>query len=140
MATVVLISCVKRKLDHAAPAKDLYTSPLFRLSWKYAQTRNPDKIFILSAKYHLLNSEKVVEPYDQTLNRMNSQDRKEWSAKVLKELRVNTDTKNDRFVLLAGRSYLRYIEDEIVHKEEPLKGLSFGRRISRLKELTKVRE
>lgn len=140
MATVVLISCVKRKLDHAAPAKDLYTSPLFRLSWKYAKTRNPDKIFILSAKYHLLNSEKVVEPYDQTLNRMNSQDRKEWSAKVLKELRVNTDTKNDRFVLLAGRSYLRYIEDEIVHKEEPLKGLSFGRRISRLKELTKVRE
>ena len=140
MATVVLISCVKRKLDHAAPAKDLYTSPLFRLSWKYAQTRNPDKIFILSAKYHLLNSEKVVEPYDQTLNRMNSQDRKEWSAKVLKELRANTDTKNDRFVLLAGRSYLRYIEDEIVHKEEPLKGLSFGRRISRLKELTKVRE
>ena len=140
MATVVLISCVKRKLDHAAPAKDLYTSPLFRLSWKYAQTRNPDKIFILSAKYHLLNSEKVVEPYDQTLNRMNSQDRREWSAKVLKELRVNTDTKNDRFVLLAGRSYLRYIEDEIVHKEEPLKGLSFGRRISRLKELTKVRE
>ncbi len=140
MATVVLISCVKRKLDHAAPAKDLYTSPLFRLSWKYAQTRNPDKIFILSAKYHLLNSEKVVEPYDQTLNRMNSQDRREWSAKVLKELRANTDTKNDRFVLLAGRSYLRYIEDEIVHKEEPLKGLSFGRRISRLKELTKVRE
>ena len=140
MATVVLISCVKRKLDHAAPAKDLYTSPLFRLSWKYAKTRNPDKIFILSAKYHLLNSEKVVEPYDQTLNRMNSQDRKEWSAKVLKELRANTDTKNDRFVLLAGRSYLRYIEDEIVHKEEPLKGLSFGRRISRLKELTKVRE
>ncbi len=140
MATVVLISCVKRKLDHAAPAKDLYTSPLFRLSWKYAKTRNPDKIFILSAKYHLLNSEKVVEPYDQTLNRMNSQDRREWSARVLKELRVNTDTKNDRFVLLAGRSYLRYIEDEIVHKEEPLKGLSFGRRISRLKELTKVRE
>jgi hypothetical protein len=36
MATVVLISCVKKKLDHAAPAKDLYTSPLFRLSWKYA--------------------------------------------------------------------------------------------------------
>ena len=71
MATVVLISCVKKKLGYAAPAKDLYISPLFRLSWKYAQTRNPNKIFILSAKYHLLDPEKVVEPYDQTLKRMN---------------------------------------------------------------------
>lgn len=140
MATVVLISCVKKKLNHVAPAKDLYTSPLFRLSWKYAQTCNPDKIFILSAKYHLLNPENAVEPYDQTLRHMNSQERKEWSAEVLKELKSNTDTKNDKFVLLAGRTYLKYIEDEIVHKEEPLKGLSFGRRISRLKELTKARE
>ena len=140
MATVVLISCVKKKLDHAAPAKDLYTSPLFRLSWEYAKTRNPNKIFILSAKYNLLNPEKVVEPYDQTLKSMGSQGRKEWSAEVLKELRNNTDTKNDKFVLLAGRPYLKYIEDEIVHKEEPLKGLSIGRRISRLKELTKARE
>ena len=139
MATVVLISCVKKKLDHAAPAKDLYISPLFRLSWKYAQTRNPDKIFILSAKYHLLDPEKVVEPYDQTLKRMNSQERKGWSAEVLKELRDDTDMKNDKFVLLAGRPYLEYIGDEIVHKEEPLKGLSFGRRISRLKELTEDR-
>ena len=140
MSEVVLISCVKKKLDHAAPAKDLYTSPLFKLSWEYAKTRNPDKIFILSAKNHLLNPEKVVEPYDQTLKSMSSQGRKEWSAEVLKELRNNTDTKNDKFVLLAGRTYLKYIEDEIVHKEEPLKGLSFGRRISRLKELTKARE
>ena len=55
---------------------------------------------------------------------------------MLKELRDDTDMKNDKFVLLAGRPYLEYIGDEIVHKEEPLKGLSFGRRISRLKELT----
>ena len=140
MTEVVLISCAKKKLNHTAPAKDLYTSPLFRLSWKYAQTRNPDKIFILSAKYHLLNPEKVVGPYDQTLKSMDSQGRKEWSTEVLKELRNNRDTKNDKFVLLAGRTYLKYIEDEIIHKEEPLKGLSFGRRISRLKELTKARE
>ncbi len=139
MAMVVLISCAKKKLDHAAPAKDLYASPLFRLSWKYAQTRNPDKIFILSAKYRLLDPEKVVEPYDQTLKRMNRQERKEWSAEVLKELRDDTDMKNDKCVLLAGRPYLEYIGDEIVHKEEPLKGLSIGRRISRLKELTKAR-
>ena len=136
----MLISCGKRKLNHAAPAKDLYIGPLFMLSWKYAQTCNPDKIFILSAKHHLLSPERVIEPYDMTLKHMNIEKRKEWSIGVLKEPRSKTDTKNDKFVLLAGRTYLKYIEDEIVHKEEPLKGLSFGRRISRLKELTKVRE
>ena len=139
MATIVLVSCVKKKLDHAAKAKDLYTSTLFRLSWEYAETLKPDKIFILSAKYHLLDPEKVVEPYNQTLLRMSADEQKEWASEVLNALSKEADLKNDKFVLLAGRPYLKYIEQEIAYKEEPLKGLSIGKRISRLKELTKVR-
>ena len=54
MVKTVLISCVSKKLDHSAKARDMYISPLFKLSLKYAQKLNPDKIFILSAKYHLL--------------------------------------------------------------------------------------
>lgn len=137
MATVVLISCVKKKLNHAAKAKDLYTSPLFRLSLEYAKTLNPDKIFILSAKYHLLGLERAVEPYDQTLKLIKSAERKEWAAEVLKELKEETYLKNDKFVLLAGKPYLEYIEHEIAHREEPLKGLPIGKRVSRLKELIK---
>jgi hypothetical protein len=137
MANVVLISCVKKKLGHAAQAKDLYASPLFKLSLEYARTLNPDKIFILSAKYRLLSLEKVVEPYNQTLKLMKSAERKEWAAEVLKELNKETDLKNDRFVLLAGKPYLERIEHEIAHREEPLKGLPIGKRVSRLKELIK---
>ena len=82
MVKVVLISCVKRKVGHAAKAKDLYDSPRFRLSWEYANSLNPEKIFILSAKYHLLDPEKVIEPYDQTLNTMSRERRRAWAKEA----------------------------------------------------------
>lgn len=53
MVKIVLISCVSKKLDHKAKAKDLYTSPLFKYNLKYAEKIGADKIFILSAKYSL---------------------------------------------------------------------------------------
>ena len=139
MARIVLISCVKKKIKHEAKAKDLYYSPLFKLSWEYAQTLNPDKIFILSAKYYLLDPEKVVEPYNKTLNEMSAEERMEWGTEVLRQLSKEANLQNDKFIILAGERYLEPIRDKIVQKEEPLKGLPIGKRISRLKKLIKAR-
>ncbi|MGC8537613.1 MAG: DUF6884 domain-containing protein, partial [Candidatus Micrarchaeia archaeon] len=133
MARIVLISCAKKKIKHEAKAKDLYDSLLFKLSGGYAQTLNPDKIFILSAKYHLLDPEKVVGPYDKTLNEMNAEERREWGAEVLRQLSKEANLENDKFIILAGKRYLEPIRDKIAQKEEPLKGLRIGERISRLK-------
>jgi hypothetical protein len=47
MKRVVLIACASQKLPHAAMAKDLYVSSLFRLCLRYAQALKPDGIFIL---------------------------------------------------------------------------------------------
>jgi len=55
MAKIVLISCSSKKSAHKSKAKNLYISTLFRLSLAYAKKLKPDKIFILSAKYGLLN-------------------------------------------------------------------------------------
>jgi hypothetical protein len=68
MKRVVLISCVSRKLAHAALAKDLYVSALFQFWLRYARTLEPDNIFILSAKYGLVDLEQPLEPYNDTLN------------------------------------------------------------------------
>jgi hypothetical protein len=46
----------------------------------------PDKIFILSAKYGLLNPEQEIEPYNQTLNTMGAAQVKSWSENVLARL------------------------------------------------------
>ena len=67
MANIILISCVSKKLNKKARAKDLYISPLFKFNLRYAKSLKPNKIFILSAKYGLVPLEKEIDPYNQTL-------------------------------------------------------------------------
>lgn len=79
MKKAVLISCVSKKLPHKAKAKDLYISPLFKLNLAYAQSLNPDVIYILSAKYVLLDLDAEIEPYDETLNNISSSQVRAWA-------------------------------------------------------------
>jgi spermidine synthase len=72
LKTVVLISCVKKKVPYRAEAKDLYASPFFKLNLRYARSLNPDGIFVLSAQHYLVGLEEELEPYERTLNRMPS--------------------------------------------------------------------
>ena len=60
----VFITCTSEKASHRCKAKDMYTSALFQKCWEYAQTLNPDKIYILSAKHHLLNPNTEINPYN----------------------------------------------------------------------------
>ena len=60
----VFITCTSEKASHRCKAKDMYTSALFKKCWEYAQTLNPDKIYILSAKHHLLNPNTEINPYN----------------------------------------------------------------------------
>ncbi len=66
---IALISCVSKKLTTKAKAKakELYISTLFKLSLKFAFKIKSDNIFILSAKYGLLELEDEISPYNQTL-------------------------------------------------------------------------
>lgn len=130
---VVLISCVSKKLGHKARAKDLYVSPLFRLNLTYAMRLNPDKIFILSAKFGLLNPERYIEPYDMTLNKMPEPELRRWSDKVLADLKKEIDLDKDRVIFLAGNRYRKYLIPVIRHYEVPLLGLPIGKQMSFLK-------
>ena len=70
MRKIVLISCVSKKLVHAAKVRDIYVSPLFRLNLAYAESLKPDAIYVLSAKHGLLPLDDQIEPYELTLNTM----------------------------------------------------------------------
>lgn len=63
--TIALVGCGKSKLDHAAPARQLYTGSLFVAASRWAA--ECDGWFILSAKFGLLDPETVVEPYEVRL-------------------------------------------------------------------------
>jgi len=137
MVKIALISCVSKKLDHKAKARELYISPLFRYNLKYALSLNPDKIFILSAKYGLLDLNKEIEPYNRTLNKMSSKEIKEWTNFVLNKLRKLTDLNKDEFIFLAGNNYRKYLLPHIANYKIPMKGLSIGKQVGYLKKKVK---
>ena len=137
MAKIVLISCVSKKLSHKAKAKDIYTSPLFRMNLKFAKSLNPNKVFILSAKHGLIDLDIEIEPYNKTLNMMRATEKKEWANNVLQDLRKVADLNNDEFIFLAGENYRKYLIPHIKNYKIPLKGLSIGRQLQYLKERTK---
>jgi len=133
MKKIILISCVKSKLSHPAKARDLYISDLFRSSLAYAHSLKPDKIFILSAKYGLLELDDQIKPYELTLNTMPAAEVKAWSIRVLASLRQKADLKNDLFIFLAGDKYRKYLIPELAHYQIPLEGLLFGQQLREMK-------
>lgn len=130
-----LIACVAAKRPSPAPARDLYTSPLFLKASAYVQARC-DRWYILSALHGVICPDKVIEPYDVTLNRMTWSERLDCSKRVLADLQQQVPSPS-HFVILAGDRYraellapLRAAGHEM---ELPMKGLKIGRPLSWLK-------
>ena len=137
MDKIVLISCVSKKIDEKAKAKDLYISSLFTKSIKYAYKLYPDKIFILSAKYHLLSLDQIVEPYDVTLNKMSTNEIKDWSNKVIHQLMEEIDMENDEVIFLAGEKYRKFLLPCIKNCHIPMNGLKIGEQLKFLGDIDK---
>lgn len=133
MSKVVLISCVSKKLPYKAKAKELYVSTLFKYNLKYAKSLNPDKIFVLSAKYGLVDLEREIEPYDKTLNNMPSTEIRKWAACVINQIKKEADPKEDEFIFLAGEKYRKYLLPQISNYQIPLEGLKIGEQLQYLK-------
>lgn len=126
MKKIILIACSAGKKDTHDKAKDMYTSPLFRKSWKYAQKLGYDKIFILSDKYYLLAPEDEIDTYDKSLKNCKSRERKEWAKTVLEKLTLTkSNLKNDKFIILAGKVHYEHLigKDGIQNYSIPWKGI-----------------
>ena len=140
LVKIALVACCKKKLDHAAPARDLYQSTLFKLSRRYAEQQ--DIWFILSADHGLLWPDTVVKPYDKTLRQLDGA-RRAWAERVLDQLTValamigiNPEEDDLTWVVLAGKLYCEHIVDHLPGTViVPLAGLSIGQQQRRLKEL-----
>ena len=133
-----LIGCVKQKQKLAAPAKELYTSTLFRSARAYAEGR-ATKWFILSAKHCLLSPETVIDPYELTLKDLAKPERLEWAKRVLKELVPHLrDTKEVE--IIAGVDYREHLvgllKEQGIEVSEPLARYGLGMQISWLREHT----
>lgn len=130
---IALIACASSKRDDPAPARDLYQSSLFRKSLAYAEEKlEPDAIYVLSAKHHLLPLDEEIAPYDRTLNRMSADQVRAWAETVLDQLREVADLENDRFTVLAGEKYRKRLVPHLSTVDVPLEGMRIGEQLSHL--------
>lgn len=143
--TVAIIGCGKSKLDHAAPACELYTGSLFRAALAHAES-TADRVFIASAKHGLLRTTQTIEPYDQKLRRggvgafVRDASVDAWRARVSGQLhKLARDLRGPGvlFSIYAGADYsLPIVEairfaaiEQAYHVRTPLDGMTLGRRL-----------
>lgn len=138
MRTIVLIACSKQKQAKPAPARDLYSSPLFRKSLAHAESLGADAIYVLSAKHGLLSADQIVAPYDETLSAMSRHDTRAWSQRVLAQLTAVCDVKQDRIIFLAGKTYRQDLLVHMTNFEVPMKGLGIGQQLQFLTRKARV--
>ena len=130
MTKIALIGCTSRKQDYSCPAIEMYTkSNYFNLKLDYCNKINVDEIFILSAKYGLLEPDIIIEPYTIHLKETSREYKLKWSKYVLKDLKEKTDLKNDEFIILAGADYMKYLIGHIPNNYNPVKGLGIGQQM-----------
>lgn len=129
---LVLVSCVKSKLDYAAPARDLYISHWFSLARDQVELGNADW-FILSSRYGLIEPNQIIAPYEFTLNSLGVAERRAWAADVL--ARLLPIAKNYRqVVIFAGQRYREFLvgplKDLGLDVTVPMEGLRLGEQLS----------
>ncbi|MEZ5125308.1 MAG: hypothetical protein R2826_03545 [Thermoleophilia bacterium] len=130
-----LVGCVKKKLGHAAPAAELYVSPLFRGRRAHVE-RTCERWFILSALHGLLRPETEIDPYDVTLNDMSRAERRAWADKVLSQIEAALGSCADRtFEIHAGANYANFglvdgLRERGATVEQPTAGLSLGEQLA----------
>ena len=128
---ICFLSCTKSKKSTRCKAVEMYSeSDLFSKAYEYAKSLNPDHIYILSAKHHVLELDDVIEPYNLTLNDFSVEEREEWSDKVIDILKQKNVNFNQKVYFFAGESYTEFIKDHFKNRKEVFSGKGFGEILS----------
>ena len=80
---IAFIGCSSKKMSKSCVAQEMYSpSTLFSLTLKYCKKMKFDKIYILSAKYHVIDLNHLIKPYELTLKKMEKEkNRMEYVSK-----------------------------------------------------------
>lgn len=141
MKTLVVLTCSKTKVwdkcincSLEQPAKIAYSGELFKKSLKYAENSYKN-VIILSAKYGLISLNTKIKNYNEKLGKKFDDS---FYTKIFKQFTENNMEKYDSVLFLGSRDYEQYIiklfgENKVIN---PLKGLSIGYKLQKLKEMT----
>jgi hypothetical protein len=102
---IALIGCGDKKLDHAAPARDLYVGNVFAARRDYVEHGDFDAWWIISAKHYLVHPSRVLEPYDESLTKRSVAHRRAWASVVAHQLENNAQLVGTDVEVHAGKAY-----------------------------------
>jgi hypothetical protein len=134
VTTIGLVACAKSKRKGALPARELYSSELFKKAIRYSR-RNYDRWYILSAKHGLVEPETVLEPYDEALSRKSRLQQETWARSVFQQLlRVIPRSEDCALFFHAGIQYRKNLLETLSERgyrcEVPLEGLGIGEQLA----------
>ncbi len=137
-----LVACSAKKHERPAPARELYCSPLFRLSIADA-IRTCTAVYVMSAKHGLVELDQVIAPYNDKLPRGAWQ----WARTLLDDLEVRHPAMPD-VALYGGANYIDPILTEADNRDAPwvgklicpLVGMQIGQRLQWLSQRERERD
>lgn len=133
-AELIIITCGSRKLEHPAPAGELYIGGYHRACRSAAVALEPERLLILSSAHGLLRTDEVIDPYDTAFGATGSVGAERLAAQAHEAGLVELDP----VVVLAGRRHYELIKAVWPHAVCPLTGLGgMGNQIAYLNALAK---
>lgn len=111
---IVITQCSSRKSDgFQRYAIDMYRGALYKARLNYIkEVVNPDRIYILSAKYGLIDQYTLIQPYD--LNLMDcTEEYKMGLYKSAVDKAESLFSKTDEIIFIGGASYLKPLYTEL---------------------------
>ena len=133
---IALVGCSGPKLDRPAPARQFYTSPLFRSALSLAEARH-DVVYVVSAKHELVTLDQVVAPYDLAMSDVAKEWRAIWGTRVWESLQRRHQRVDRQVFIYAGKDYARPIQRAGFNRatfHEPLAKMQIGQRLKWLRE------
>lgn len=134
MTTIGLVGCAAAKLSRPAPARDLYTSQLFRKASAYAEA-NSDRWYVLSAKYGLVHPDTELAPYDTKLGAKNGPPIWDWAQMVADQIDAELWKLGDpsaELLVLAGEQYRTFLRRGDWPARVPMEGMGIGQQLGYL--------
>lgn len=132
---IALIGCSAKKLEGSHPARELYTSTLFRKSLAYAELRSDvTHAYVISAVHHLVPLDREIESYDFTLREMTRMGRFGWADSVLES--ITRRHRRAELLILAGQAYASPLIQQCHWSSVgrgiavPMDGMQIGQRLS----------
>ena len=147
---IALVGCGKSKLDRSAPARDLYTGPLFTKARAYAEV-HCDAWYILSARHWVVSPSRVLAPYEARMDYKTMGERYIWGAcaasgladRLVRDGHIELEERNGfmqypesqdhTLVMLAGSTYVDLLLAHLKGKPftilDPMRGMGIGHRL-----------